>query len=485
MATAVPFTRSVASGATLYAGRFPDGLVRGDAVLDSVAALGGVGVNVSAISGGAVLDGVGAGGDLQGLVTWGQGSDAGTFSAGVWTPGRNSGGLVNQVSWDLVPTGQFVRIAGTEMSTLTAAIVAANLQWDSASLNWAGYTQSWAGWAVDVIGLRVWAFSGGHSDGNNNGLYRFDALKMAWAIEQMPTDRGQQNSEYGASQGTRNAAADSATYTKYAGGTLGYINDLWYDQFLVNNQPTARHTYASLLYDSSRDRIYMAVRRWWEFNRSTGLWDYRRIFNDNPHTSGLPEYMDGEHAEATWDEVTGEALFSSAGSLGVNRSLSYRPSTGAWTGTYYAPWSGWGNVASARFGRTWTGVAVPYSTNSPGKYWKYSLDSRSVLQSGDFQYGGGLTLADFVGVNDYYDGASLAWIEPFGKYLMVTQNQNRAMKFFWVDPSTTPWTCSPAVITNAPTNLAALLNRRMVVMPALNALLLQDLGHQQMYLFKF
>lgn len=420
--------------------------------------------------------------------SFGQGADIGGLQGDVWTPGRDANGVVNQISWANVPREQWMRIAGTEMSTLTDPIVAANLNWNEKSLSWSSYTQSWSGWGVDVVGSRVWTFSGGHSDGNNNGLYRFDALTMRWAIEQMPTDRLLQQAEYGALSGTKNPLAASDALAKFNAGTLTKVNDSWYDQFLVNNQPTSRHSYGSLVYDPTRDRIYMPSRRWWEFNRAAGIWDYRRLFNDYVVTLsnnwvGLTEYMDFEGIMSTWDEVTGEVLFQSSGSGGSNRSLAYRPSDATWR-TWDAPWRLWGNGADARHGRTWTYISPPASTGpSVGKYWRYDLDSRSTVASGDLQYIG-TSRADFITGDNFYDGPGACWVPSVGKYLFCTRQASGAMGFYWLDPAATPWSISPAAMNNAPSNLSRLLNRRMVYFDALNAILMQDLASTSLYLFK-
>ena len=265
---------------------------------------------------------------------------------------------------------------------------------------------------------------------------------------------------------------------------MGYVNDAWYDQFVVDNQPTARHSYGSLMYDPSSDRVHMAARRWWSFYRGSGQWDYRRIFNDNPFTAAMAEYMDAECITATWDEVAGEALFSSAGSQARNRSLAYNNAQQSWR-SFYAPWNGWGNVADTRVGRFWTVISPPTSTGGfVGKYWHYNLDTRSLATSGDFQYVG-CSRAEFPPQDWYYDGGSVTWVVPQGKYLMCTQTAASGMRFYWIDPSTAPWTVSPAALDNAPRGLAQLLNRRMVHMPVLNAVMLQNLGSTPIFLHKF
>src|SRR5690349_12742866 len=50
--------------------------------------------------------------------TWGTGTDTGTLAGNVWTPGRDATGLVNEVSWALVPKGRWIEVAGTPLTSL-------------------------------------------------------------------------------------------------------------------------------------------------------------------------------------------------------------------------------------------------------------------------------------------------------------------------------------------------------------------------------
>lgn len=414
--------------------------------------------------------------------------NAGTF---LWTPEKNGAGVVYQASWDEVPLNVWVRIAGTEMSTLTSEIVAAGLNWDSGTLNWSGYTQSWSGWAPDQAGARFWLFAGGHSDGNNNGLYRFDLYKMSWAVECMPTDRLVQNSEYQppASEGTTNKAANDASQAAATAATLGWINDLYRDQFLADNKPTARHTYAGLTYDPINSAVYITNGRFWRYSLDASAWNYRRIHNDYPHTViggfyGIDPYMDFEHMASTYDEETNEVLMGSAGSGGLNRSIAYDLSgSGSW-GTWSAPWGIYANIVESRHGRTWTVFSPPTWEVSgfTGKYWQYNLDSRTSTASGDIQYGGGLTKADMGPVTD--DGNAMTWVPAWNKYLCCISNRTGVHTFYTLDPTTSPWTLAPVTMTNASTTISALLNRRMVYFDALSAIVLQDLGSENFYLYK-
>ena len=53
--------------------------------------------------------------------SFGSGSATGSFSADVWTPGFDANGVVNAASWNLVPPGRWIAIAGSELSALTGA----------------------------------------------------------------------------------------------------------------------------------------------------------------------------------------------------------------------------------------------------------------------------------------------------------------------------------------------------------------------------
>lgn len=430
------------------------------------------------------------------------GGGTGTLVGDVWTPAKAGDGRVYAESWAIVPTGAWYRIADTEMTTLTAEITAAGIGWNSGNLGWASYTQSWSGWAIDQTGARLWhTCSGGHSDGSNNGVFRFDCYKMTWAVDQMPTSKAIQDPEYAdllglSSTSTRAAITDA--WSQFGASTLGHINDSWYDQFMTNNQPTARHTYHGLVYDPARDKIYMSVRRWWEFDRATGTWDYRRIFNDKAHVAsgaapstgsdayGLARAMDSSGVTCLWDEVADEALFAASEGI-TNNSYKYNKTTstfGAWT----APWNGLGANTIARHGRIATVLEPPQSAGTQvGRYWRYDLDARSTGGTqGNLQFIG-CTAADFVRVvGGEYDGAASCYVPSVGKYLMCTRTASPGpMAFYWIDPGVTPWSISPATLTNAPTGLSTLLNGRMTYMEALDAIVMQDLASTRMYLYKF
>src|SRR5450631_1178084 len=106
----------------------------------------------------------------------GSGSAAGTFAADVWTPGRDADGVVNLVSWNLVPLNRWIEVAGTRLDGLDSVVKAAVPGWRDYG-SWDGVTNAWNGMAWDTrAGFeRGWlAVCGGHSDSSNDGIYRFD-----------------------------------------------------------------------------------------------------------------------------------------------------------------------------------------------------------------------------------------------------------------------------------------------------------------------
>ncbi|WP_194869215.1 hypothetical protein [Myxococcus sp. AB025B] len=119
--------------------------------------------------------------------TWGSGPETGSISGDVWTPGRDSTGLVNEASWALVPKGRWIEVAGTPLTTLDAEVKGALPGFsDLGSQGIAGVINAYSGIALDAPRARWWAFGGGHADSSNNGLYRFDMARMRWSIEQLP-----------------------------------------------------------------------------------------------------------------------------------------------------------------------------------------------------------------------------------------------------------------------------------------------------------
>jgi hypothetical protein len=419
------------------------------------------------------------------------GADPGSIVNNVWTPGKTAG-VVNTASWDTVPKRQWVSVAGSRIDALEAQILAAVPGWQAWNhLNWDGVMNAWNGFAIDQIGSRVWLVSaGGHSDSPNNGIYRFDGSTMAWAVEHMPSDPSTWSAAYknlssGTISYTDNPESHTAWSAKLAAGTLLAVNDVFYDELPADQAPTSRHTYSSSVYDPTRDELLNHCRRTWRYSRQTGQWTERRFNNDQVNAS----FGGGENITATFDEVAGQSLITySGGSNEKSIAFNHASSTwSAWNSPFITK-----NVCDARHGRTLTVFAPPtndgpYAPN--GDYWKYDLDARATQVSGTVQMTGGFSKSSFT--TSFYDGSCLVYIPDINRYWGISKDAANAGVWFQLDPTTTPWTMSPltfapgAPVTLPTGVLAAVMERKLVYFPGLNAVILGRKGTTEMLIYRF
>jgi hypothetical protein len=407
-----------------------------------------------------------------------------------WTPVRDASGIVTQASWSTVPTNRWVQVAGTRLDSMDAAVKAAIPGWrDWGVEGWSGVTDAWNGMAIDAAGSRLWLKGGGHSASGNNGIYRFDALKMAWAIEDMPSDPAAWSASYIASRngGTFTFCNEShqTMLAKRAAGTLQAVNDVFYDELFWDGKPTSRHTYSSMVFVPETNELVMICRRLWRYSLTQRRWTYKRLIRDTPDN-----WMDGENMAVFHDEATREVLVSAAGSSGIYRATGYNLATNQWT-NWTSPWNLYSGIADTRVGRRAV-VIQPGCTAAAGygeqpmRYWDYNLDSRSTVTSGTVQLAGGLTLANFAKANWFYDSSALAYIPPLNRFWFYTRSFAGPMMLLEVDPTTTPWTARPCT-ANAGNFPVPRFNmeRKFIFLPALNALLLCDTASKDLYLYKF
>ena len=422
---------------------------------------------------------------------WGSGSNAGSVAADVWTPGRDAAGAVNAVSWATVPANRWVQITDTRLDSLDAVVKAAIPGWtDPGVEGWNGVTDDWSGMAIDAAGSRLWLIGGGHAGSANNGIYRFDALKMAWAVEDLPSNPAPWSTAYKLSGNyTTCAESHAASQAKIAAGTLQPVNDVWFDELFWDGKPTARHAYSSMVYVPESNELVMLCRRLWRYSLTTRQWTYKRLIRDFPATQLTQPWMSGENVVAIYDEATREVLASSAGSEGIYRATGYSLSGNQWT-NWTSPWNLYSCIADVRVGRRVVVVLPPVNAGGntaaqPGRYWDYSLDSRSSISTNTLQYADGLTHADFAPANWYYDSAALTYIPSKNRYWLYTLMATGAMAMLEIDPTTTPWTVrrTTGIVGNVPAP-GKNLERKFVHLPALNAVLLCDKASKNMYLYK-
>jgi hypothetical protein len=421
---------------------------------------------------------------------WGSGNNAGTVVSDVWTPGRDAAGAVNAASWAAVPKDRWLQIADTRLDALDAVVKAAMPGWaDPGVEKWNGVTDDWNGMAVDTAGSRLWLTGGGHAGSANNGIYRFDAFKMAWAIEDLPSDTRVWSDAYrniGAAGGTYTGCAESTAVmqAKQAAGTLQPINDVFWDELFWDGKPTSRHTYSSLVYAPESNELVMICRRLWRYSLTERRWHYKRQIRDVPTL-----WMSGENMVAIYDEARREVLVSAAGSEGVYRATGYSLTDNRWT-DWSSPWNIYAGIADVRVGRRVV-IVQPGATPGggygaqPTRYWEYDLDTRRLVTSGTAQLGDGLLASDYAPANWFYDSSAVTWIPSRYRYWFYTLMAG-GMTLLEIDPSTNPWTIRrPSGIVGRVPAPGKNLERKMIHLPALNAVLLCDQAAKDLYLYRF
>jgi hypothetical protein len=343
--------------------------------------------------------------------------------------------------------------------------------------------------AIDTAGSRLWLKGGGHAASSNNGIYRFDAQRMEWAIEDLPSDPTPWSESYrrtGVLGGsfTFCAEAHAAMEARQAAGTLQPINDAFYDELPWDGKPTSRHTYSSMVFAPDSNELVMLCRRLWRYSLTERRWTYKRLIRDQ---AGI--WMDGENGVAIYDEATKEVLVSASGSSGINRATGYSLTQNRWT-DWASPWNRFSAVADVRIGRRVVIVQPPVKQTIysivPGTYWEYDLDSRTVLKTGRLQFADGLQQSDFSPDNWFYDSPAIVYLPTLNRYWMYTLMAVGTMAAIEIDPTTTPWTARrvPAELGALPAGLRKNLERKAVYLPALNAMLLCNLASEEMCVYK-
>ena len=414
---------------------------------------------------------------------FGTGADAGTLVGDVWTPAR-TGELVNGASYAIVPTGRWIEVSGTRMDSLDGVVKAAVPSWvDYGNGDWVGVTHSWNAPTNDPDNCRAWWVAcGGHFDSSNNGIYRFDGFKMAYAVEHMPSSTVPWSAGYkagGLSSFTGCAESLAEYNAKVSAGTLSPINDWAVDELFWDRQPTSRHTYSGTIYKADTNELVMAVRRLWRYSLSTNQWTYKRLPNDV--FGGL-----GENVVAWYDQVRNRV--NAFGFAGPN-SIIYNLATDAYVagtppggGTY-----DWVGCADYRTGDVLTLFREPEATGSyasPGRYLSFNVTTDAAVASGNVQFAGGVAQADFLAGQD---GSGMVFVPPLNRYWSVTRSVSGGYKWCELDPTTTPWTLRPLTHANAFPTLSGgntLVRKRMLWWPAMNAVVWLGSADKNIQIYK-
>lgn len=362
--------------------------------------------------------------------TWSKDNVPGSYdtSTDTWTPGRGSDGRVTAVSWNRVPLNRWVRVTSTRMDVLESAVKAAIPAWnDRGTSDWNGVLKAWSGMALDPARPRAFFFGGGHHDSANNGVYRFDLDKMAWAVQKLPTDPAQFDSRY--------TTAGTGSFTNYppaadfeAANPTDYSvkSDCFYP--FAPLEPTARHTYGSLVFNASRNELFMGCRRMWSLDLNTNTWSV-----SNQHAQqGSNNWSIGENMFCWWDPYRGKYIVNGTQNGNAGQNLEFDPvakttalsNVNIQAGDYY--WA----TAKCLHDDTLYSYCRPDVVRSA----ELSILNIKTNQRSSLAVTG---LASDTYSTSWYDGGGLTYIPELGKLLLASHSQSQnKLRLYWIDPAT-------------------------------------------------
>ncbi len=416
---------------------------------------------------------------------FGLGSETGTVENFIWTPGRDLNGKINLASWNLAPAGVWLQVSGTRLDSLDSEVKSQVPGWrDWGTEGWSGVTNAWNGLTIDELNSRAWLMaSGGHAASSNNGIYGIDLFKMRWHVEKLPSSTNEWSDQY-----KRLLAPQPGTfspcYESEQQPIQSPINDWYWDELFWDRRPTSRHTYSASAFIPETNELIMSTRRLWKYSLTTREWTYRRQLNDGA------EIFDGAGTFAFYDELKNEYLHGGNADAHY-RSVAFDLATNSWK-PWACPWIYNFGSADARHGRK-VGIFNPpsqpdFAYASPGRYFLYNLDTRSVEATGEVAFGDGLTRDAFISGNEFYDGAGMCYVPQLNRYWVVTAMANRSMRFFELDPTTSPWTLRNLATPGTSINVGPNLLRKIVYYPKFGSngsILLVNRSDENVYLYKF
>ncbi|WP_342375260.1 hypothetical protein NVS55_28695 [Myxococcus stipitatus] len=347
--------------------------------------------------------------------TWGQGPQTGTLVGDVWTPGRDSAGLVNEASWATVPKGRWIEVAGTPLTSLDAEVKAALPGFrDLGSLGIAGVINAYSGVALDAPRARWWAFGGGHADSSNNGLYRFDMARMRWSIEQLPD-----HSTHWAGVPWGNTYSTYPPAAEYA--KANPTSDVYSDEFFdpdrpaaSTGNPVARHTYNGLVYNPDLDEVAFGVRRMWRYSLKTHTWKRHNPFNTpGAAYTGATGYG-GAAGWTFWDEKAGRYLFGPTENYNYSRWWSFGTADASWKWEVVTP-PAWAFAQMARVGRTLVSFPAPGHEEAHVPFPRLITYDLDTTQWGELRLRSDLVRARCY--TSYFEGQVFAYVPPLNRYI--------------------------------------------------------------------
>lgn len=430
--------------------------------------------------------------------SWGKGANAGSYdpSTFTWKPGRDVNGVINRASFDLLPLKTWVKVEGTTMKdNLEPRIKAAIPTWRELG-NWGMYTRAWNGFAVDREGNRAWFFGGGHADGSNNGLYRLDAAKLQWDIEALPSDPAKWDPNYA------KRPPVTGSYTIYTETKAQWERDRseYHD---VDNQgnPTARHTYRSMVYDSINDRVIMWCRRYWEFDLKTKRWSkrfpYERIFKPGEDYRAVQGF-NATDISVVFDEPTQTVYMGVTANGSAGRWIARNVVTGQWHDPKFM-WGGYfilGGAAEQRGRKIYSIHYVGRFNAHAPDFWPLKLRWADLDQktkgNTELVFLDGITIDHFE--NAGQGGLSLTYVDDWDGFIygvskfLDVDGTRRSFVLLWIDPgkSTLGYLSTQKGIQRGalPENPFYIVERNIVYFPRLHMLLWMDSGESPLYVMR-
>lgn len=381
-----------------------------------------------------------------------RGPETGSYdsAAFLWTPGRDATGVITQRSWERVPVGPWVEVAQTAFvknvqPLLSAALPAYD---DPGASDLADVLDDYSGFAHDAEGGRVFAHGGGHQGSANNGLYRLDLNRMAWAIAKLPDMQTPWPANY------RSNPPRDNSYTVYtraqdfcrANPTTTVANhDMFYDPVeprADTRNPTARHTYAAMTFAGGKLRH--GVRQYWEWQEATGDWSRKFPFGKNFTSHAQPGGgVTGEAVKGTWDERHQRYICGPFwnGTPGGFWAYDTRRDSWQWPANLPGGWEAY-VAAACRKGRDWCLFARP--THNKGYYWPpklhvWNLDTQAVRVLPL----SGLVQAKCIDANRYDESTIMEYVPDIDRILLLMpydlhdafpDNANLPLQPFLLDP---------------------------------------------------
>lgn len=192
----------------------------------------------------------------------------------VWTPGRDAQGVITQASVAALPLNTWVKVAGTQLSTLADAL--AKEGWRIDKMDWSNGKNlrstlaPWVGCARN--GFKIYyPRGGGHGDSSINGTWVFDVATMRWGIVDIPSDPAAPEHAWDASYGRPFNKVSFSLYTAALPTDDGLYRDI-----LPDGRPTSAHTYNGVWYDSKRHLVGTGRVSKWTLDLAKKRWQRQR-----------------------------------------------------------------------------------------------------------------------------------------------------------------------------------------------------------------